>query len=636
MKKLPLRMRICPYIYVYILVVTIFLLSLSFLSGKFLEVTIPITVKIKNTDITEKINPWHDKSDDKWYFFIPSYADLDDIVLCSDEDNCYFQHSLIDGNRALNEIEIGTEYIFEQHILFFSKSAKVIFLKSANIPTMYISTAVGNMDAVYNDKSHKEPVMIKLFDETGAVEYSGNADDKIKGHGNSTWIRLDKKPFKLILSEKTSFLGMDDSLTWILLANGFDKTNLRNKLIYDFAKKLDSVKTPDCEYVDLYLNGEYNGLYLLTEQISTDNFIDDSNESILLELHGDDARLSIKDTFFPIELNRLMQIYFSEDLDDTSQIPIIQDTFKKICNILNEENTTDTLTDYIDIKTWTQRYLVDEFFLNIDMDAWSSFYWWNKNEQKLYAGPIWDYDLSIGIELIKKYFDSANYICQIHGLRKPYYSLLYNYPDFQSEIKKEYLSQFAPKAEDFLINHIDDLSEKINIANEINSIRWNKMFEKNFEQNTVTEQIEYIKSFCQGRLDFLNSLWSDTDTYYQVTYAYNKNDLPFIYTFVKENNQINEPARTGLTSDEFSDFQNWISADNDLPYDSKLPVTDNISLYATQKESQPLPNWKVLIKKIAPDRSIVFLELICAVFVVLYIILIYYDIKNNGGEKRDG
>ena len=94
-------------------------------------------------------------------------------------------------------------------------------------------------------------------------------DLNVKGRGNSTW-SMPKKPFALQLKDKNSLLGMTKHKRWALLANYGDKTLLRNKVSFEIAKRTKLSWTPDSRFVELILNGEYMGNYLLVEQIRRD------------------------------------------------------------------------------------------------------------------------------------------------------------------------------------------------------------------------------------------------------------------------------------------------------------------------------------------------------------------------------
>ena len=89
--------------------------------------------------------------------------------------------------------------------------------------------------------------------------------EAIRGRGNATWL-WEKKPYSLTLSKSADLLGMGAAKEWILLTNAPDPTHLRNKIAYDLAAEVGLLYSPESNWVDLYLNGEYTGLYLLTER----------------------------------------------------------------------------------------------------------------------------------------------------------------------------------------------------------------------------------------------------------------------------------------------------------------------------------------------------------------------------------
>ena len=90
--------------------------------------------------------------------------------------------------------------------------------------------------------------------------------DYIRGRGNSTW-GPDKKPYKLKLDKKADLLGMGSDKHWILLANYYDISMLRNKFTYWLGNVLGLEYTPKCEFVNVVMNGKYLGSYYLSEQV---------------------------------------------------------------------------------------------------------------------------------------------------------------------------------------------------------------------------------------------------------------------------------------------------------------------------------------------------------------------------------
>ena len=131
--------------------------------------------------------------------------------------------------------------------------------------TVYIDTESGNMDYIHENKENKESGKISIYTSVEGIDYSGDLTS-IKGRGNNTWDEFEKKPYNIELQNESNLLGMGKASQWVLLANADDHSNLRNKLVYDFSDEIGLEFSPDSRWVDLYLNGEYAGLYLLSER----------------------------------------------------------------------------------------------------------------------------------------------------------------------------------------------------------------------------------------------------------------------------------------------------------------------------------------------------------------------------------
>ena len=202
------------------------------------------------------------KSDNTLYAFLPSGAELENVRFECEQESTYINGKEVNSGDSMTEsgIKLGDS----NELSYKNKKYEFIAMQSANVPTLFISNATGNFDEVYEDKDHKEPIRLSLKDEKGNDLYTDVGD--ICGRGNSTWL-LDKKPFNIYLDKEVSLLGLQASNKFCLLANGYDESNLRDKLIYDFANEIEPNWTPGCEYVDLYINGEYYGLYLLSESV---------------------------------------------------------------------------------------------------------------------------------------------------------------------------------------------------------------------------------------------------------------------------------------------------------------------------------------------------------------------------------
>ena len=134
---------------------------------------------------------------------------------------------------------------------------------AAGVPTLYIECDTGYYGL---SKDAARSARLSLTDENGRTEYSGTASIKLRGNSSA---HQEKRPFKLKLDTKADLFGMGKNKHWVLLANWYDRTNLRNVLSYEMSGRLGMWYCQSV-WVDLYYNGEYYGLYQLCESIRVD------------------------------------------------------------------------------------------------------------------------------------------------------------------------------------------------------------------------------------------------------------------------------------------------------------------------------------------------------------------------------
>lgn len=269
----------------------------------------------------------------------------------------------------------------------------------------------------------------------------------IRLRGNST-LDAPKKAFRIKFDEKQSLFGLEKSKSWVLLANYFDKSHMRNYLAYLTANKLDNLDfQPSSIFVEVEFNGEYLGLYLLCEQMQTgkgrvdieqDDF--DANPSYLMELDFLDRILAdglVKDESF-FESNGL---YFA------FKYPEDEDATKERCKYIKEfvDNVFDSIRnkkDYeslIDVDSLIDYYLVNELFKNVDAVQTSVYFVFTDGMLK--AGPVWDFDIALGVvgrnensNMYEGYQNSKMWLKD----NNPLYKLLFNDQKFVDKVIARY------------------------------------------------------------------------------------------------------------------------------------------------------------------------------------------------------
>ena len=359
------------------------------------------SVEIESEESSEIIECWQNESGE-CFVFLPSYANLENVkIRLNGDTQFYLEGKSVTNNFSLSNFSEGVTYALSYNAWGKKHEKTFRILKSANLPTMYISTQSGNMDYIHQKKGNEETGDVKIYLENGE---SGSAIDieSIEGHGNSTWDDYDKKSYNLTLKNETNFLSIGASLNWILLANGDDSSNIRNKIVYDFAKNIGLDYSPDCTWVDLYLNGEYAGLYLLSERNEVHqervNISEDNGILVSLEL---EERLILQNIpYFKTYSGQAFRLRYPQNVSNQTKKEI-QSIFQSFENALVSEDGVDNITgkswdEFIDIDSWAKKYLVEEIFGNVDAGYISQFFYFEKGQNIIFAGPVWDFGFSAG------------------------------------------------------------------------------------------------------------------------------------------------------------------------------------------------------------------------------------------------
>ena len=220
-----------------------------------------------------------------------------------------------------------------------------------------------------------------------------NQTASIKLRGQSTFY-YPKKPYKIKFDKKQEILGLSGKYKkWVLLANYLDKALIRNLLAFKISNIIGLEFTPRCEPVDLIMNGNFRGNYLICDQIEVNKgrvdieeiTEDDETGGYLLEIDG---RAASEEKYFKTNKGILIEIKYP-DSDDITQAQ--EQYIKQFMDILEKNVYNGNLT-YIDLDSFYKYFLMQEFCADID-GVWSSFHLTKrKGDEKLYFGPVWDYD----------------------------------------------------------------------------------------------------------------------------------------------------------------------------------------------------------------------------------------------------
>jgi len=269
--------------------------------------------------------------------------------------------------------------------------------------TVYAGTTI-SIDDPANDAN----------DYTTPLNVDGTGTGEVKGRGNYTWT-LAKKPYQFKLDGSKPVLGMGSAKTWILLANHADASLMRNKIAYDLGADLGLHGSPDSRWVDLRINGQYRGNYLLTEKVEVKkNRVElASAQGILAELdhRGDGSQpgYPAEDYWFhSATSNSTFTLKDAKsDIPDKDVAPLPADTeagwadMKATINELDRllyqpTPNWDAISAIIDVDSFVKYYFVFEMGENPEITQSSVYFYKDGPGAKLFAGPVWDFDSALG------------------------------------------------------------------------------------------------------------------------------------------------------------------------------------------------------------------------------------------------
>ena len=298
---------------------------------------------------------------------------------------------------------------------------------SSNLPIISIDTD----DEDIPDEPKINGTMGIIYDANGGINsitdpfnhYNGNIG--IETRGNSTQ-GFDKKTYSLELrtasNQDTSvnLFGMGGEEDWILHAMVIDKSQVRIPMSFYLAQRMGQYAS-EWKYVELILNGDYRGIYILVEKIKRDGDRVDIAKLDEDDLAGDSLtggyilRIDWLDDAQGFESNYNSQggnpmfyqwYYPKANKIKPQQAAYIQDWMAEFEEALYSNDYMNSLgnryTDYIDLNSFTDFLLINEFSKNSDGYKLSSYVHKDKDSKggKLVAGPIWDFDQTYGVSLV--------------------------------------------------------------------------------------------------------------------------------------------------------------------------------------------------------------------------------------------
>ena len=366
---------------------------------------------------------------------------------------------------------------------------------------------------------------------------------------------------------------MGKSKTWVLVAGFRDRSFIRTRIALDMATYAGLSYTPELILADAYLNGEYCGLFYFGEKIevSSSRVDIDDLEKATEAVNDQDLSLysakSIKNAdgskakWYDIPndpeditggyLLRLESVYdyknrpsayltkrnnqvqvLSPKYASEEQMQYVIRMMRSLENAIFAKDGIDPETgkhysEIVDMHSSVYNYTLQECMMNKDANRNSQYYYKPSDSEStlLYAGPIWDFDASLGSSATKSKITPMNPEAfwvnkDIHANTWP--CALYAHSDFQEQVREAWNDTFK-SAMDILLGEgkdpagvllsIDEYADMVEQAAEMDILRWESL---NYNKDnpaskktgkTFSSNITYLKSFVRARRDWLDTQW---------------------------------------------------------------------------------------------------------------------------------
>lgn len=365
------------------------------------------------------------------------------------------------------------------------------------------------------------------------------ADCSIKGRGNTSWT-YDKKCYTLRFDTRYPLLGLPESKNYVLLALYADQSLMRYRLGEFLSESMGMEFTMNLRYVDLWLNGEYMGVYGLVEKIEVEknhvNITDYVNNSTAVNQMGyllefDDHLYNnaseaqrnawkavgkgyydpaINETFFYLKTLGTDWITIRTTNAKNLTADHVNYIYAVVNNAMEALKSGDysKITAYIDVESFVKWYLIEEYLNNTDSDMTSSVYMYIDVGGKLKLGPLWDLDNCAGNH-------TATASAAAHTLydsQSGWFYYLFKCSEARAVLKTQWTAMQATL--DKVNATLDGTAAMLKTAAALNFTRWPQLGTNLSSQpaaiasaNTYQKQVDYLKNYLSQRRSALDTFF---------------------------------------------------------------------------------------------------------------------------------
>ncbi|MFT3875759.1 MAG: CotH kinase family protein [Propioniciclava sp.] len=397
---------------------------------------------------------------------------------------------------------------------------------TGGVPTLSITMDRGQLADVHRDKEVTWPSVTSIVGAADPAHNLASTAVEFKGRGNTSWT-WPKKPYQIKFPKKTSVLGMPKAKAWVLLANHAEASLLRNHTALSVANGLRLAGTPhESRHVNLVVNGHKLGLYQITEKIEVgENRLELSDPAgILVELDNIWAHLEPPALRFTSAASRT-EFVLKDQVGEVDDDHVMDADVRRGWNDIQQTITTldralhvdkpdwNTIASLIDVDSFARFYLLDEFTGDIDASRSSRFFYKDGPDDRLHAGPAWDYDLSMGgygdpDRILPWSYSVVNADWYGSAPANDWYVQLFRHPQFIRRIHTEY-DRIGRQAIASATASIAPTAAQISTAANENFTVWPNSLNWPTPVASHAQAVNELRAWASARSAFLDAVYGD-------------------------------------------------------------------------------------------------------------------------------
>lgn len=386
---------------------------------------------------------------------------------------------------------------------------------SGTLPVLYIQTEnkapITSKDYYLNATYYLDAIGLEGYESIGSA--SAPLTMEIKGRGNYSWTGFDKKPYRIKLADKQPLLGMKKSKHFALLAHADDSNDrkgfMRNAVGFELSRMIGMTYTPDARPLEVVLNGDYIGLYFLTEHIRVDkdrvNIVEQEDEEtdnekitggwlVEIDNYDDDPHITIKEG----GKTTMWITYKTPEVLSPQQEQYLTEQMKLIDNLVYGDKNSDELWNYLDMDALAKFYIVQELTDNYESFHGSCYLHKEMGEnEKWYFGPVWDFGSSFNR-------DKSQYMYQGDVWHNHWIPEICKFPAFMDRVK-EIWNEFYNGDYNNIYNFIDTHENLIAQAAVKDKERWSQYH----GSQTIGTYIDRTTNVLRKNAEWLNEQWKE-------------------------------------------------------------------------------------------------------------------------------